>query len=98
MDISTILPMLFRYAISALGTYLVTSGYFSEEQFAAVSDQAQIILGALIAIAPVIYSAWHKPSAPALEAARAIDKATKDGKSVAVKTETGQIVASVAAK
>lgn len=98
MDISTVLPVLVRYAISALGTYLVTSGYFSEEQFATISDQALIIVGALIAIGPPIYSAWRKPSAPALEAARAIDKATKEGAAVDVKTQGGQIVASVPAK
>lgn len=73
MDLKASLPVIIRYAVTILGAFLVSRGYLDEEQLGFIADQTAIIVGAILAIGPLLYALWKRPSQKALEAAKKID-------------------------
>lgn len=88
-NISPILMIFVRYAISGLGVWLASKG-FSDADVSTVVDQgAYIITGAIIAAVPAIYAALKRPSVKAMETAKAVDQLVPKDDDVVIKTPVG---------
>jgi hypothetical protein len=70
-----------RYVLSGLGVYLAAS----PEQVTFLEDNVQVILGAILAVAPMLYGLWREPSQKGADVAAEVDKGT----AVVVKTPPG---------
>lgn len=85
-SLQPIIMIFVRYLISAGGVWLVSRG-FSEVDATTVVDQSAFILtGAIIAAGPAIYAAIKRPSALAMETAKAVDQQIPKGEDVVLKT------------
>jgi hypothetical protein len=67
-------PMLIRYFLLLAASYLMTNGAISAEQHSYIGGQADVIVGAIVAIGTVLYGMWRKPSPAAMDVAEEIDR------------------------
>ena len=86
MNITNYLPVILRYAIVWAAAALATRGFISDDQNAVLSQNIDVIAGALISLGTVAYALFKRPSAKALDAAKAIDKQLPAKADVTIKT------------
>lgn len=86
MEIKSQLPVILRYAIVTLMSALVTRGFVTPESGAFLSQNVDIVVGALIALLTVAYGLWRTPTAKGLEVARKVDAQIPASSPVVIKT------------
>ncbi|OJF97559.1 hypothetical protein [Pararhizobium antarcticum] len=74
MKITNYLPLILRYALVWMAAALATRGWTSSDQTAVLTQNLDVIVGALVSLGTVAYALVKRPSEKALDAAKAIDK------------------------
>lgn len=74
MKITNYLPVVVRYALVWLAAALATRGWTTSEQNAVLTQNLDVIVGAVISLGTVAYALFKRPSEKAMDAAKAIDK------------------------
>ncbi len=86
MNIANYLPVIIRYALVSLATALATRGFLSTEQNAVLTQNIDVLVGALVTLGTVGWALFKRPSAKAMDAAKAIDKQLPKKEDVVIKT------------
>lgn len=86
MNITNSMPVIVRYAIVSLMAARFTRGWLSPEHNAILGENLDIIVSAIVGLLTVLYALIKRPSAKAMEAAKAIDKSVPAEVSVVIKT------------
>ena len=86
MNFTNYMPVIVRYAIVSLMAALFTRGWLSPEHNAILGENLDIIVSAIVGLLTVLYALIKRPSAKAMEAAKAIDKSVPAEVSVVIKT------------
>lgn len=87
MKITNYLPVILRYILVSMAAALATRGWTTGEQNAVLTQNLDVIVGALISLGTVAYALFKRPSAKALDAAKAIDKQIPAKSDVVILTE-----------
>jgi hypothetical protein len=86
MNITNYVPIIVRYALVWLAAALATRGLLSTEQNAILTQNLDVIVGAVVSLGTVAYALIKRPSAKAMDAAKAIDKRLPEKEDVIIKT------------
>lgn len=90
MNITNYLPIIVRYAIVSLMAAMFTHGWLSPEHNAILGENLDILVSAIVGLLTVLYALVKRPSAKAMEAAKAIDAQIPAKQDVVIKTPAGK--------
>lgn len=86
MDLKAQLPVIVRYALVTLFTYLGAHGVISDDANTILSNNLDALVGAIGVVLTLIYALWKRPSSKALEVAKQVDNKVPKTQDVTIKT------------
>lgn len=85
-QIKSYLPVIIRYVLMASASALATRGWISPESQSILSQNLDILVGAILGLVTVAYALFIRPTAKALEVAKEVDKKVPPESPVVIKT------------
>jgi len=85
-QIKSYLPVIVRYAIMAIASALATRGWVTSESQSILSQNIDILVGAVVALVTVGWALAKRPTAKAMEVAKQVDAQIPKEDTVTIKT------------
>lgn len=86
MNITDYAPLIIRYGLVSLASMMAARGWLNDGQNAILSENLDVIVGAIVGLGTVGYAMFKRPSKKALKAAKAIDKQIPASEDVVIVT------------